>query len=95
MTALLRPVRLRYTRWVRPQARVDEIVAEVATAYFTRENFERVMSEPAIDSQGEESLRIMIVIKQGAVDRLKGDPVLDTLVAFPIGCRKPVITAFH
>jgi hypothetical protein len=63
-----------------PIAKIDQIVAEVATATLARENVDRVMSEAAIDSQGEEALRITIVIKEGAVERLKGDPVLDTLV---------------
>ena len=62
-----------------PQTRIDEIVAEVATAYLTRENFERAMSEPTVDSQGEDALRITIVIKPDALERLKGGPVLDTL----------------
>lgn len=63
-----------------PQAKIDEIVAEVATAYLTRETVERVMSEPTVDSQGEEALRITIVIRSDAVEKLKDDPVLDTLL---------------
>ena len=63
-----------------PQAKIDEIVAEVATAYLTREIVERVMSEPTIDSEGEEAVRITIVIKPDGMEKLKGDPVLDTLV---------------
>jgi hypothetical protein len=38
------------------------------------------MSEPTIDSEGEEAVRITIVIKPDALGKLKGDPVFDTLV---------------
>jgi hypothetical protein len=69
-----------YSPPVLEPARINEIVDQVATAHLTRENVDRVMSEPAIDSRGEEAVRITIVIKPGAVDRLKGDPVLDTLL---------------
>jgi len=55
-----------------PQAKIDEIVAEVATAYLTREIVERVMSEPTIDSEGEEAVRITIVIKPDGMEKLKG-----------------------
>jgi hypothetical protein len=63
-----------------PQTKINEIVAEVATATFTRENFEKVLSEPTVDSQGDEALRITVVIKPEAVEKLKGDPVLDFLL---------------
>jgi hypothetical protein len=32
------------------------------------------------DSQGHDALRVTIVIRPGAADKLKGDSVLDTLV---------------
>ena len=63
-----------------PQTKIDEIVGEVATAYLTRENFDRVMSEPAIDSEGEEALRITIVVTAEAVHTLAGDAILETLL---------------
>ena len=64
-----------------PPARINEIVAEVATAYLTSEIVDRVISEPAVDSSGNDAVKITIVIKPNAIERLKGDPVLDALLA--------------
>ena len=61
-------------------AKIDKIVGEVATVHLKRRNFERVTSKATVDSEGEEAVRITIVLKPGALDRLKGDPVFDTLV---------------
>ena len=42
---------------------VAEIAREVAVANLARENIDFVMSEPAIDFEGQEALRITIVIE--------------------------------
>jgi hypothetical protein len=58
-----------------------EIVAitdEIARANL-KANFERVLVEPAVDSLGNDALRVTIVIKPGAVDRIQGDTLLDML----------------
>jgi hypothetical protein len=59
---------------------VAEIAREVAVANLARENIDFVMSEPAIDFEGQEALRITIVIEPGAAMRFEGDAVLNTLV---------------
>jgi hypothetical protein len=51
-------------------------------------NVDHVESEPTIDSEGQEALRITIVIPKGAVGRLSGDAALDTLVNIQQGLRK-------
>jgi len=38
------------------------------------------MSQPTVDSEGRDALRITIVIESGAAARIKGDAALDTLV---------------
>jgi len=60
--------------------RIREIVDEVAKAYLKPTFVTEVRSEPAIDSEGHEALRITIIIGSDAARRLKGDAVLDTLV---------------
>lgn len=60
--------------------KIIQIARDVATANLTSAAVRDVISEPAIDSEGREALRITIVIKPGAPARLKGDAVLDTLV---------------
>jgi hypothetical protein len=64
-----------------PQAKINEIVGEVATAYLTSEIVDRVISEPSVDSAGNDAVKITIVIKPDAIERLKGDPILDALLA--------------
>lgn len=60
--------------------RIIEIVCEVATANLAARNVDRVLSEPTIDSEGREALKITIVLRPEAVPELKGDSVLDTLI---------------
>jgi|SRR6266568_4360549 len=59
---------------------IDQIVHEVAKANLTPTNVDRVLSESAVDSQGNDALRITIVIPPDAVARIKGAAVVDTLV---------------
>ena len=56
------------------------IARDVATANLTRSRVSDVVMEPTIDSEGREALRITIVIKPGAADKINGDDALDTLV---------------
>ena len=60
--------------------KINEIVTDVATANLTPSVVRYVMSEPTTASDGEEALRITIVIASGTVDAVSGDAVLDTLV---------------
>src|SRR5436190_20753572 len=62
------------------EKRIQEIAREVATANLASANISSVSSSTAIDSEGHDALRIMIVIKSGAESTIKGDAALDTLV---------------
>jgi len=58
---------------------IAKIVDGVAKDTFTSRNFVRPIVEPAVDSVGNEALHVMIVIKPGAMDRVSGDAIFDTL----------------
>lgn len=60
--------------------RIIEIAKDVATANLTSSSVSNIVSDSAIDSEGREALRITIVIKPGAVTKIRGDAALDTLV---------------
>jgi hypothetical protein len=62
------------------KSRIETIAREVASATLKRSASGTVISEPTIDSEGRDALRITIVIEPNAIDRLKGDALLDTLV---------------
>ena len=59
---------------------IAKIASAVAKTTLKPKNVIRVMSEPMVDSKGEDALRITIVIEPDAVDRITGDAVLNTLV---------------
>jgi len=62
-------------------AEVNRMVKKVASANFKRPaGVRRVFSQRAADSEGEEALRITIVLKPDGLDKISGDMVLDTLV---------------
>lgn len=56
--------------------RISEIAREVAVANLDSANVAWVSSSPAIDSEGHDALRIMIVIQPGAVAKIDGDATL-------------------
>jgi len=62
------------------EKRIREIAQEVATANLTSANVTSVSSSAAIDSDGNDALRITIVIKPGSASKIRGDATLDTLV---------------
>jgi hypothetical protein len=62
------------------EARIAEIAREVAREKLTPKWFENVMVEPAVDSDGNDAVRITIIIAPSAVRRLRGEAILDTLV---------------
>lgn len=62
-------------------ARVREIADAEAKAHLKSNNVTDVRAEPAVDSEGHEALKIIIVIDANAVKNLGGDAVLDTLVS--------------
>jgi hypothetical protein len=61
-------------------AQIDSIVAQVARKNLGQKLVQRTFSDPTIASDGNEALRITIVIAPKAVAKFKGDSVLDTLV---------------
>jgi hypothetical protein len=61
-------------------AQIAEIAEEVARAKLSPDVVGHVLADPTTDSEGHEALRVTIVIRPGAADKLKGDSVLDTLV---------------
>jgi hypothetical protein len=60
--------------------RIAEIAREVARTQVAEAVLERIVMEPAIDSEGREALRIILVLKPKAVQKLTGDQALDVLV---------------
>lgn len=62
------------------QKKIIEIAQKVAVANLSSSAVKSAMSEPAVDSQGREALRITIVIEPGAAEKFKGQAVLKTLV---------------
>lgn len=64
---------------------VLKIAGEVASANLAPQVFRKVLSEPAVGSDGEDALRLTIVIANDTVDQITGDMVLDTLVKIQQG----------
>lgn len=62
------------------EVRIVEIARAVARDKLTPKFFEDVRVEPAVTSDGDDAVRITIIIAPSAVRRLRGDAVLDTLV---------------
>ena len=61
--------------------KINELVNKAASAILKRPaGIQRVLSRPALDSEGHEALHITIVLKRGSADKITGDKALDTLV---------------
>jgi hypothetical protein len=61
-------------------AEIINIATNVATANLSHSSVSNVTSEPTVDSEGHDALRITIVLTPGSTATIKGDDVLDTLV---------------
>jgi hypothetical protein len=59
---------------------IVEIASDIAKANLTSSSFSSIISEPTVDSEGRDALKITIVIYPGATAKIKGDAALDTLV---------------
>ena len=59
---------------------VTKISSEIANANLPPRGVVRVESEPTVDSEGQDALRLIIVVAPEAADRISGDAVVDTLV---------------
>jgi hypothetical protein len=69
--------------------KVNEVVNKAASAVLKRQaGVQRVVSEPASDSEGHEILHITIVLKRGSADKISGDSALDTLVGIERALRE-------
>jgi hypothetical protein len=60
--------------------RIIEIAERVAKAQIPGTGLERIVSEPATDSEGNEALRITVILKPETAEALTGDSALDLLV---------------
>jgi len=63
---------------------ISRVVDRVARSNL-RGEVVRVLSEPTIDSTGEDAIRVMIVLTPGAADRISGEAALNTLVGIQRG----------
>ena len=68
--------------------RIREIAREIASTNLDSANISSVASSTAVDSSGQEAVRITIVIKPGVEEKIKGDAALDTLVQLQDRLRK-------
>jgi hypothetical protein len=59
---------------------VTKISSEIAKANLPPQGVVRVESEPTVDSEGQDALRLTIVVAPEAADRISGDAVVDTFV---------------
>ena len=59
---------------------VSQIAANVARVGFVDSYFERVVTEPSIDSVGNEALRITLVLKPKSLEVVTGNEAIDLLV---------------
>lgn len=62
------------------QKKIDQIATEVAKKNLGASNVSHATSEPIIGSEGEDALRITIVIQDDSLPNITGDAVIDNLV---------------
>lgn len=60
--------------------RISQIASEAALVSVADADLERVLTEPTLDSDGREAVRITLVLTPKAVKSLTGDEALDILV---------------
>lgn len=70
----------REPRQVLDTGKVARIARDVVRAQVPKPILERVITEPAVDSQGKDALRITLVIKPQAVRKLTGKQAIGVLV---------------
>jgi hypothetical protein len=69
-----------YRSRVKPKEAFGRLIRQALVSELGRDNVVRVDWEPTTDSQGQEALKITVVITPGATQRLKGGAALDALV---------------
>lgn len=62
------------------KTKIEKIAREVASANLKSSATGSIISEPAVDSEGRDALRITIVIKSDATNKISGNAALNTLV---------------
>lgn len=70
-----------YKSRVKPKEAFGILIKQAVVAALGQDHVVHVRWEPTIDSQGQEALRILIVITPDATQKLKGGAVLDVLVS--------------
>ena len=58
---------------------IERVALEIARKNFGAENVGRAMAEPWVDSDGDDTWRVVIVLDPKVVDAISGDAVLDNL----------------
>lgn len=69
-----------YRSQVTPNVAFRKLIQHALATKLGAENVVRLETEPTTDSQGQEALKITVVIAPGAAERLEGGAVLDALV---------------
>lgn len=64
---------------VLPAERIDALAREAAGRFLTAEAIQEVSSRADFDLEGEDAVRILIVLKPNTAKTLKGDEALDAL----------------
>ena len=60
--------------------KISNIARDVATANLTSSAVSGIAIEAITDSEGQDGLRVTVIIRPEAIDKLTGDAALDTLV---------------
>jgi hypothetical protein len=60
-------------------AETSQVAEKAAKSALGKKNVVRVFTEPGIDAEGHDALRITIVVTSDAVESLEGDALLDNL----------------
>ena len=61
-------------------SRIEQIAADAARKQVAAGGLERVLAEPATDSDGKEAVRITLVVTPKTATSLTGDQALDLLI---------------
>jgi hypothetical protein len=60
--------------------KIEQIAKAVASANLASSSVSEVRSEPFVDSEGHDALRITVILTPGSADKISGDATLNTLV---------------
>jgi hypothetical protein len=67
---------------------IQRLAADAVAANLPPDVVQRILSEPIVDSFGNDALRLTLVINSDAVDKITGDAALDTLAAIQTNLQK-------